>query len=94
MNPINQFMSGAVMLASWAAGLFFLRFWQRTRDRFFGMFAVAFWLLALERILLLMLDPVWGDETRTYVYLIRSLAFVVILVAIVDKNRTLRPSSQ
>ena len=82
---MSQFLSGAIMMACWTAGLFFMRFWRSTRDRFFGLFALSFWLLALERIILALLDPV--DETRTYVYLIRSLAFAVIVLAIVDKNR-------
>lgn len=82
---MNSFISGAIMMACWVAGLFFLRFWRETRDRFFLMFAASFWLLALERVILVMLDPI--DETRTFVYLIRSLAFAVIVLAVVDKNR-------
>jgi hypothetical protein len=84
---LNQFLSGGVMFACWVAGLFFLRFWRRTHDRLFGLFALAFWLLALERVMLLALDPVWADETRAYVYSIRSLAYLVILAAILEKNR-------
>lgn len=82
---MNQFVSGAIMMACWVAGLFFLRFWRETRDRFFAGFALSFWLLALERVILVMLDPI--DETRTFVYMIRSLAFAVIVLAVVDKNR-------
>lgn len=86
---MNQFISGAIMMACWVAGLFFLRFWRGTRDRFFAMFALSFWLLALERVILLMFDPI--DETRTFVYLIRSLAFLVIVLAVIDKNRATGP---
>jgi hypothetical protein len=82
---VNQFVSGAIMMASSVAGLFFLRFWRDTRDRFFALFAVAFWLLALERVVLVFFEPI--EESRTFVYLIRSLAFILIVVAIVDKNR-------
>lgn len=84
---MNQFLSGAIMMACFVAGLFFLRFWRSTRDRFFALFALSFWLLALERIILVTLDPI--DETRTFVYLIRSMAFAVIVMAILDKNRSL-----
>jgi hypothetical protein len=86
---VNNFISGAIMMACWVAGLFFLRFWRETRDRFFAMFALSFWLLASERVILVMLDPI--DETRTFVYLIRSLAFAVIVLAVVDKNRATGP---
>jgi ABC-type Co2+ transport system permease subunit len=83
-----QFMSGAVCMASVAAGLVFLRFWRRTGDRFFAMFAASFALLGLERVILALLQPV--DETRTFVHLIRLVAFALIVLAIADKNRAAR----
>jgi hypothetical protein len=82
---ISAFLSGAIMLACAAIGLFFLRSWRRTGDRLFGFFALAFALLALERWVLVLLSP--AHELRYSVFLIRLAAFVVILVAIVDKNR-------
>ena len=81
----NAFLSGAVMLGAAAVGLIFLRSWRRTRDRLFGLFALAFWLLSLERWLLLLVPP--EAEMRSWVYLTRLAAFIVILVAVVDKNR-------
>ena len=84
----TQFLNGALFMASLAAGLVFLRFWRRTGDRFFAMFAAAFSLMGLERVILALLEP--ADETRTFVYLFRLVAFVVIVVAIVDKNRAAR----
>jgi hypothetical protein len=44
MTPpaLDSFLWGASAAASWAIGLFFLRFWRDTRDRFFAMFATAF----------------------------------------------------
>ena len=47
-------------------------------------FGWAFWLLALERILLLALGT--DEESRTYVYVIRLIAFLFILYAICHKN--------
>jgi hypothetical protein len=38
------------------AGLFFLRFWTRTRDFLFAAFAAAFWLLAANQALAVMID--------------------------------------
>ena len=80
-----EFMSGAIFMACAAAGLVFLRFWRRTGDRFFAIFALSFWLLGAERVILALIQPV--DETRTFVHLIRLVAFALIVVAIADKNR-------
>jgi hypothetical protein len=46
------FLSGAITMGCATAGLFFLRFWKRTRDRLFIAFALAFWLLAIGQALL------------------------------------------
>jgi hypothetical protein len=82
---LHQFLSGACMAVFMAIGSFFLRFWSKTEDRFFLWFAVAFWFLALERIVLLLVGI--GNELRPAVYLIRLASFVLIAIAIYDKNR-------
>jgi Ca2+/Na+ antiporter len=79
-------INGAILLAYAISGLFFLKYWQRTKDRLFLMFAGAFWLLALQRFLFALLDE--HNENSYLVYLIRLLAFIVIIVAIIDKNRS------
>ena len=83
---IAQFLSGATMMANLVIGIFFLKFWRKTHDRFFLIFACAFWILAMERIVLLR----WGgtvEEQETWVYFIRLAAFLIIIGGIVDKNR-------
>lgn len=85
-GDLNLFLWGASAAASWTAGLFFLRFWRETRDRFFALFAAAFWFLALNWIGLALTDP--PDEARTLFFLVRLIAFVLIIAAIVDKNRS------
>jgi uncharacterized membrane protein len=85
---MNDFLSGTVFGLCCVAGLFFLRFWRKTRDRFFGFFAASFFLMALHRVVLLGMRG--SDEHVVAAYLIRLLAFVLILVAIVDKNRVPR----
>jgi hypothetical protein len=82
---MNAFISGAILLGYWAIGVFFSRFWRASGDRLFGLFAIAFWLLALERLLLILIDL--DDETRPYVYTVRLVAFLFIVYAILDKNR-------
>ncbi len=94
----NQFLLGAVVVACLAAGLFFLRFWRRTRDRLFATFAVAFWVLGLNWAVLACLQvarpeqPDEVDEVRTALYVVRLLAFLLILAAVIDKNRNRRPT--
>ena len=51
-----EFMSGLIVAGFLISGLFFLRFWKRTRDSLFVAFALAFWLLALNQTLLVMAD--------------------------------------
>jgi peptidoglycan/LPS O-acetylase OafA/YrhL len=85
MSLLNQFLHGAIMMTFLVAGLFFLRFHRRTRERLFAIFAGSFFVLAIERIVLASTDPT--DEFRPYIYLIRLAAYLLIIVAIVDKNR-------
>lgn len=87
---ISQFLSGAIMLGFLAIGFFFFRFWKKTRDSLFATFAAAFWVLAVERVLLLATttEPDAGmHEMRPYVYLVRFTAFMLIIVAFLMKNR-------
>jgi hypothetical protein len=81
---INQFLLGGVVLACAVGGLFFLRFWRRTHDRLFAIFAVAFWTLGANWLALAFIQQ---DEVRTWLYGVRLAAFVLILWGIIDKNR-------
>lgn len=82
---LYDFLSGAVTLGFVLCGLHFLGFWKRTRDSLFLAFAFAFWLLGLNQAILALADiPV---EERSWVYLLRLTAFVLIIVAVVGKNR-------
>ena len=82
---LYDFLSGFVSCGFVVAGLFFLRFWKRSGDSLFIWFAVAFWLLGAGQALLALGNiPV---EERSSIYLIRLAAFLLILFAIVRKNR-------
>ena len=83
-NEINAFLNGMIVLGHASAGLFFLRFWRKTHDRLFMMFAVAFWLLGTIRIAMAVLGQ--AGEDQHYLYWFRLAAYLVILVAIIDKN--------
>jgi hypothetical protein len=84
-GAVNDFMWGALAMASWVAGLLFLRYYRDTRDRLFRTFGLAFWVLSLNWILLAVLDP--PNETRHYFYVVRLIAFLLIIWAVFDKNR-------
>ena len=76
-------ISGALAMGYLVAAMFFLKFWSEARDRLFGLFASAFALLAVQRVLL----PFAPADMDWLPYVVRLLAFVLIIVAIVDKNR-------
>jgi hypothetical protein len=86
------FLAGISMAAFGASGLFFLKLWKGAQDRFFAFFAVACALLSIERVVALfvqgVLDPNAAPlpESTSWIYLIRLLAFMMIVVAIVGKN--------
>ncbi|HTS18685.1 MAG TPA: DUF5985 family protein [Verrucomicrobiae bacterium] len=79
-----SFLSGALTAAYFIAAAFFLRFWRRTYDRLFLHFCLAFCLFALNQgVVCFQAEP---DSRAGYAYILRILGFVLILVAIVDKN--------
>jgi hypothetical protein len=79
------FLYGASATGCAVIALFFWRYWRQSTDRLFLMFSLAFWILALDRTVL----GVWqlSDEWRAYIFLLRLLAFCLILYGIVEKNR-------
>lgn len=81
-----QLMSGAILTGYLVTGLFFLRYWRQSGDRLFAIFAAAFWLLAAQRLALALTTQYFEDVT--WLYGVRLLAFLLILLAIIDKNRT------
>jgi hypothetical protein len=79
-----QFVAGLITMGFLVSSAFFLRFWTRTRDRLFAAFAVAFLLLALNQSLVAILDV--QREEASWIYLLRLIAFSLIILAIVAKN--------
>ena len=89
---MRQVLSGALAMAFVVAGLFFLRFWRDTRDRLFGLFAIAFLVMSLNRALMGFSTSL--TTARDNLYWMRLVAFGLILAAIVDKNRSEHRSRQ
>lgn len=80
------FLSGALMFGFFVAAGFFWRFWRRTSDRFFLIFTGAWVLLGIERLVLGLLNQ--PEQLNPGIYFIRLAAFLLIIAAIVDKNRS------
>jgi hypothetical protein len=82
---LQSFLQGVATTGSLVAALFFLRFWTRTRDNFFLFFSAAFLIEGLSRVPLVFEHA--ADETEPLYYLPRLLAFSLIALAVILKNR-------
>lgn len=81
---MNLLILGAISMACLVAGLFFLRSWKKTGDRFFFFFAASFFIEGFNRAMLGLTDD--PNEGRPFFYLVRLFSFLLILIAIVRKN--------
>ncbi|HEY8520027.1 MAG TPA: DUF5985 family protein [Gammaproteobacteria bacterium] len=84
MEGLLVYLAGAATAGYVVASLFFLRFWRKTADRLFLAFGLAFALLALNQVIATFLGA--GDERLPFAYVLRVLGFLLILLAVVDKN--------
>lgn len=82
---MNEFIAGASSMGYAVVATFFLRFWRQTTDRLFAIFSAAFWLLALGRLVVSAVQV--AEDNVHYLYLFRLFAYVLIIYAIIDKNR-------
>ncbi|HKQ49486.1 MAG TPA: DUF5985 family protein [Phycisphaerae bacterium] len=81
---MQEFTYGALVMASAIISLFFLRYWRRSRDTLFIYFSAAFLALGLNWLALAFADR---DEPQTSLYIMRLLAFGLIVIGIWNKNR-------
>jgi hypothetical protein len=80
----EAFLVGVIAMASLTAGLFFLKFWRDTGDSFFLAFAASFTTESFYRGTILFLPK--PNEGNHWLYMVRLLAYLLILFAIVRKN--------
>jgi membrane-associated PAP2 superfamily phosphatase len=83
----NLFLSGAATLGFFVVALYFLKYWRRTGDRLFALFSAAFAIMGLQRIALAISNQP-NERGETFLYSLRLIAFLLILAAIIDKNRS------
>lgn len=88
---MDLLLLGAISMASFIAGLFFLRFWRDTQDRLFLLFAISFLIEGINRAALGLSGN--SDEDRPFFYFVRFLSFLLIIIAIVQKNMAKRRNS-
>ena len=81
----GAFLQGMLAMSCLVAALFFLRFRKSTGDRLFVIFALAFTLMGVTRIISAALGA--GHVHSGYVYTIRFVAYLLIIAAVIDKNR-------
>lgn len=79
------FLYGMTAMGCAVAGLVFLRHWRESLDRLFVTFALAFWILAFNYAVRGLYPA--ATEWQVSIFLVRLLAFCLILFAIFDKNR-------
>lgn len=82
---MRSLINGAIAMGCSVVGLFFLRFYRERRDQLFALFGAAFWLMAGNHAVLGLGQGT--AETQLYLYVLRLLAFLLIIAAIVQKNR-------
>lgn len=82
---LYDFLGGAVAMGFAIAALMFLKFWRRTREGLFLAFSGSFLLLAATQALLTLSGI--PTEERSWLFLLRLLAFLLILAALWWQNR-------
>jgi uncharacterized membrane protein HdeD (DUF308 family) len=79
------FLLGIIVTCTLAAATFFLKFWRKTRDPLFFAFGCSFLIEAVNRCFVLVMDR--PNEGNPWIYAIRLASYLLILGAIIHKNR-------
>jgi uncharacterized membrane protein HdeD (DUF308 family) len=87
-DNLSDVLAGAISMAHFVIALFFLRFWRSARDRFFLYFALSFGIEGAHRLVSTLTYN--DNEDSPLHYLVRLLAYGLILWAIMEKNLPVR----
>lgn len=85
MYELKLLVIGMIAMGSFVIGLFFLKYWRLSRDGLFGAFALAFFIFGIERLALAQFGI--SSEQGGYLFWLRLLGFLLILYAVINKNR-------
>ncbi len=90
MNGLENLISGLTTMGFLVAGVFFFRFWSRTREMLFAIFGLSFFLLVANQLV----THAFGlpEQELFWAYLLRVIAFLLLIAAIVTKNLQQRRS--
>ena len=80
---MTAMISGAIVMACAVIGVHFIRFWKSSRDPFFLYFAAAFWIQGAQWLYTGLGS---ASEYGAVPYLARLFGYVLIVVAILQKN--------
>lgn len=84
MTILEAFLLGTIVTASVIASVYFLKFWRSTKDLLFLAFAAFFLIEAVDRVALLFFAR--PNEGSPWIYIVRLLALLLLLAAILKKN--------
>lgn len=85
---LNGFLLGVIVACSLTASGFFIKFWRQTRDTLFLAFGAAFMVEGFNRAMILFVDE--PNLGHPLIYFVRLLSYLLILIAIINKNRAPR----
>lgn len=85
---MRELLSGVIACGAFVAALHFFKSWRRSGDPLLGLFAAAFVVFAVNGVALGLTDP--DAEVRVFLYTVRLVGFLLILIAIIGKNRVRR----
>ncbi len=86
---MSLFIHGALMICFFLLGMYFFKFWKKTKDTLFIYFGLAFLLMSANRIGFLFSSQE-VIEAKTWLYLLRLVAFALIIMGIISKNQPTR----
>jgi uncharacterized membrane protein HdeD (DUF308 family) len=81
---MDNLITGAIAMGCLVIALFFVRFWRSAGDRFFLYFALSFGIEGVHKFATALTYD--AHEDSPWHYLIRLLAYGLILWAILEKN--------
>lgn len=82
---LQGFLLGVIVISSLTAGAFFMKFWRQTQDSLFLGFGAAFIIESINRLAFLFVEQ--PNEGNPLIYTVRLFSYLLILAAIVNKNR-------
>ncbi len=72
------------MMTDIGIAVFFLRYWQESKDRLFAFFSLAFMVMAISQLVIFVFRE--AGEFGPIAYFVRLAAFILIILGIVAKN--------